>query len=183
MNDAFFARPPDLVARKLLGMRLLVNGCGGVIVETEAYGSDDEASHSFKGLTKTNAAMFGSPGTVYIYRSYGRHWCLNFVCTRASAVLIRALEPLAGLGLMAVRRSVSDARTLCRGPGNLTNEFNGFMASLPPFSLHPSEDERIVVTAPRIGISKARGRPWRFGILNSAYVSRPFRPPQPGEAS
>ena len=189
LNDAFFARPPDLVARALLGVRLLVNGCGGVIVETEAYGPDDEASHSFKGLTKTNAAMFGPPGTVYIYRSYGRHWCLNFVCTRASAVLIRALEPLEGLGLMAARRSVSDARILCRGPGNLcqalgvTNEFNGFMASSPPFSLHASEEETIVVAGPRIGISKARDRPWRFGVLNSAYVSRPFRPPQPGETS
>ncbi|THV12507.1 DNA-3-methyladenine glycosylase [Rhizobium rhizophilum] len=187
LNDAFFARPPDIVARELLGSRLLVNGCGGFIVETEAYGPDDEASHSFKGMSKTNAAMFGPPGTVYIYRSYGRHWCLNFVCTRASAVLVRALQPSEGLGLMVSRRSTSDARVLCRGPGNLcqalgvTNELNGLRATLPPFSLDAREDETIVVSGPRIGLSKAKDRPWRFGVLNSAYVSRPFRPAQPDE--
>ncbi|MDH4442696.1 MAG: DNA-3-methyladenine glycosylase [Rhizobium sp.] len=181
MDEAFFARPPDLVASELLGARLLVNGCGGVIVETEAYGPDDEASHSFKGPTKKNAAMFGPPGTVYIYLSYGRHWCLNFVCTPGSAVLIRALQPCEGFGLMSARRSMSDARVLCRGPGNLcqalgvTIELNGLLATSPPFSLHARQDETVVVSGPRIGISKARDRPWRFGVLNSSYVSRPFR--------
>lgn len=115
--------------------------------------------------------VFGPPGTAYIYRPYGRHWCLNFVCTRASPVLIRALERLEGLDLMAALRSVSDARNLCRGPGNLcqalglTNKFNGFKASSPPFSLHASEEETIFVAGPRIGISKARDRLWRFGFL------------------
>ncbi|MFN3500660.1 MAG: DNA-3-methyladenine glycosylase [Allorhizobium sp.] len=181
LGCSFFARSPDVVARDLLGVRLLVGGCGGIIVETEAYGPDDEASHSFKGLTKSNATMFGPPGSAYIYRSYGRHWCLNFVCTQASAVLIRALQPSDELGLMAARRGASNDRVLCRGPGNLcqalgvTIELNGLLVTSPPFALHLGQDPAAVVTGPRIGISKAIDRPWRFCVLNSPYLSRPFR--------
>src|SRR5258708_6289247 len=118
----FFNRSVHKVAPELIGATLLFNGVGGEIVEVEAYHHTDPAAHSYGGRTPRNAVMFGPPGHAYVYRSYGIHWCVNFVCERegsASAVLIRAIEPLEGLGVMRRRRGVSDPRLLCSGPGRL----------------------------------------------------------------
>jgi DNA-3-methyladenine glycosylase len=151
-------------------------------VETEAYDPTDPASHSFSGPTPRNEVMFGPGGHVYVYRSYGIHWCLNLVVSdpTGSAVLIRALEPTLGLDLMAARRGLDDQRLLCAGPGRLcqalavTREYNGFPADAPPFELIPGEAGGIAV-GPRIGISKAVDVPWRFGEAGSRFLSRPFR--------
>jgi DNA-3-methyladenine glycosylase len=171
------------VARRLIGMTLLVGGVGGIIVETEAYDREDPASHSFSGPTPRNAVMFGPPGRAYVYLSYGIHWCLNFVCREAghgAGVLIRALEPTTGVALMIKRRRQQDQRMLCAGPGRLaqalaiTRELNGNCIDIPPFSLMAASTRARVVCGPRIGISKAVDRPWRFGLAGSRYVSRPF---------
>src|SRR5215204_995868 len=145
---SYFARCAPEVARDLVGASLLVNGIGGVIVETEAYDREDPASHSFGGKTARNASMFGPAGHAYVYRSYGVHWCLNFVCEQegsASAVLIRALEPRHGLDVMRARRSLDDPRRLCAGPGRLcqalgvTREHDGLPLDRPPFELRARE--------------------------------------------
>ena len=180
MDESFFARDAVAVAADLLGARLLVEGVGGLIVETEAYRQDDEASHSFRGQTAANAAMFGAPGLVYVYRSYGLHWCLNFVCERGSAVLIRALEPTEGLEEMMARRGVAEPRRLCAGPGNLcralavTGGMNGLSVLAAPFSLAPASAMPASVSGVRIGISKAAERPWRFAVAGSRYLSKPI---------
>ena len=172
------------VARRLIGMTLLVGGIGGIIVETEAYDGEDPASHSFSGPTPRNAVMFGPPGRAYVYLSYGIHWCLNFVCREAghgAGVLIRALEPTAGVSTMIDRRRQQDPRLLCAGPGRLgqalaiTRELNGKSIHAAPFSLTAASTRTRVVCGPRIGISKAVERPWRFGLAGSRYLSRPFR--------
>ncbi|MBA3598262.1 MAG: DNA-3-methyladenine glycosylase [Methylibium sp.] len=172
------------VARQLIGACVLINGVGGRIVETEAYDREDPASHTFSGRTPRNAAMFGPPGHAYVYRSYGIHWCLNFVCREAghgAGVLIRALEPIAGLHVMRQRRGLTDERLLCAGPGRLcqalavTREHDGLPLDAPPFELQPATGPVAVVVGPRIGISKAMKIPWRFGLAGSRFVSRPFR--------
>ncbi|MGH8685961.1 MAG: DNA-3-methyladenine glycosylase [Nitrosospira sp.] len=174
------------VARSLIGSTLLVDGVGGRIVETEAYDHEDPASHSFGGPTKRNRVMFGPPCRAYIYRSYGIHWCLNFVCRtdgHGAGVLIRALEPLAGLDIMRTRRGLSNTRLLCAGPGRvcqalgITDEHSGMEIDSPPFQLlSPAFTEQSsIVTGPRIGISKAKDTPWRFGLSGSLFLSRPFR--------
>ena len=164
-------------------MTLLVNGVGGIIVETEAYDREDPASHSFSGPTPRNAVMFGPPGRAYVYLSYGIHWCLNFVCREqghGAGVLIRALEPTAGIPLMIERRRQSDLRALCAGPGRLgealgiTHALNGRRVDRRPFTLKAAATGAAVVCGPRIGISKAVEQPWRFGLADSRYVSRPF---------
>src|SRR3984893_6824318 len=122
LTRAFFRRSVHEVAPDLIGVTLLVDGVGGRIVEVEAYHQTDPAAHSFGGPTSRNAVMFGPPGYVYVYRSYGIHWCVNFVCEpkgSASAVLIRALRPAVGLAAMRRRGGVSDERLLCAGPGRL----------------------------------------------------------------
>ena len=176
----FFDRDVTLVARDLLGATLLVDGVGGVIVETEAYHPADPASHSFRGPTPRNRSMFGPPARVYVYRSYGIHWCINFVCADASAVLIRALEPISGLETMAGRRGPSDPRQLASGPGKVcaalgvTGAHDGLPLDAPPFFLAPAAGSLPVVTGPRIGITKAVDKPWRFGVAGSAFLSRRF---------
>jgi DNA-3-methyladenine glycosylase len=180
---AFFDREVTLVARELLGATLLVDGVGGVIVETEAYHPTDPASHSYRGPTPRNGAMFGPPGRAYVYRSYGIHWCLNFVCEAASAVLVRAFQPTTGIEVMSARRGLSDPRQLASGPGKvcaalgITREHDGLPLDRPPFSLAPVADRPTIVIGPRIGISKAIDLPWRFGVAGSPFLSRRFAQP------
>jgi DNA-3-methyladenine glycosylase len=171
------------LARALIGAELLVDGVGGVIVETEAYDVDDPASHSFGGPRARNAAMFGPGGHAYVYRIYGIHWCLNLVGgdRPGSAVLIRALEPTHGLDRMAARRGTADARALCSGPGKLaqalavTGALDGLALDRAPFSITTGTGRAgAVVHGPRIGISKAVDQPWRFGAAGSRHLSRPF---------
>ena len=184
MTGIDFSRDSAEVAGRLIGMMLLVDGVGGIIVETEAYDREDPASHSFAGQTPRNAVMFGPPGRAYVYLSYGIHWCLNFVCREeghGAGVLIRALEPTAGIPLMMVRRRQRDLKMLCAGPGRLgqalaiTHELNGMRIDRTPFRLIAATKQASVVCGPRIGISKAVSHPWRFGLAGSRYLSRPFR--------
>jgi DNA-3-methyladenine glycosylase len=186
LGSDFFERSVHDVARDLIGCTLLFRGCGGVIVETESYESDDPACHAYVGLTRRNAVLFGPPGRAYVYLSYGIHSLLNAVAEpegRAAAVLIRALEPTAGLGAMRARRGERPDRDLCSGPGKLTEalgiglERNGDDLTRDPFELAAPEGrwrEAEVVTGPRIGITKATERPWRFCAAGSRFVSRPW---------
>ena len=142
LRRSFFDRSVHAVAPELIGATLMVNGVGGVIVEVEAYHHTDPAAHSYIGKTARNAVMFGPPGYAYVYRSYGIHWCLNFVCEEegsASAVLIRALEPTQGLSIMRRRRGMTESQALSSGPGKLahdlgvTSKHNGLPLDRPPF--------------------------------------------------
>lgn len=175
-----FANDPVEVARDIIGAELRLNGIGGLIVETEAYAADDPASHSFKGPTLRNAAMFGPPGTAYVYRSYGLHWCLNIVCEAGNAVLLRALEPRWGLELMAERRGTDLPALLCAGPGRLAqalavdHSVNGLSLLAPPFELGFPVKPCPIVSGTRIGISRAADRRWRFGLEGSRFLSRAF---------
>jgi DNA-3-methyladenine glycosylase len=184
LRRSFFARSVHAVAPDLIGATLLVGGAGGRIVEVEAYHHTDPAAHSYRGQTERNAVMFGPPGYAYVYRSYGIHWCLNFVCEKdgsASAVLIRALEPMEGLTVMRRRRGLKDERTLCSGPGKLgealgiTRAQNGLALDKPPFELRARIGQPEIVTGPRIGITKAADVPWRYGLKGSRFLSKPFR--------
>jgi len=171
------------VAPDLIGVTLLVDGVGGPIVEVEAYDQEDPASHAFGGPTPRNAVMFGSPGYAYVYRSYGIHWCLNFVCDvpgRAEAVLIRALQPERGLDDMRARRGLEAERALCSGPGKLCQALgidrghNGLALDAPPFELLARGAAPAIVTGPRIGITRAAELPWRYGLEGSPFLSRRF---------
>ena len=181
IDRAFFARSVHDVAPELVGATLLVDGVGGTIVEVEAYDHEDPAAHGYRGRTERNASMFGPPGHAYVYRSYGIHWCLNLVCGpegTAEAVLVRALEPLAGLELMRGRRRVGADRLLCAGPGRLcqalgvTGEHDGLPLDRPPFELRGRPEAVEVVTGMRVGITRAAELPWRYVLAGSPYVSR-----------
>ncbi|MES2508956.1 MAG: DNA-3-methyladenine glycosylase [Pseudomonadota bacterium] len=180
-----FSADSALVAHELIGMTLLVDGVGGRIVETEAYDQVDPASHTFGGMTPRTAAMFGPPGRIYVYRSYGIHWCLNLVCREAghgAGVLIRAMEPTHGLPRMRERRGQEDIRLLCSGPGRvgqalaIDGGFNHMRLDSRPFKLtgRPDTAPVRVLTGPRIGISKAVEVPWRFGLDGSPFLSKRF---------
>lgn len=183
MTTLDFDRPVEDVARQLIGATLRVEGVGGLIVETEAYDGEDPASHSFSGPTPRNKAMFGPSGHAYVYRSYGIHWCFNLVCREAghgAGVLIRALEPLWGLDVMRERRGGLADRLLCAGPGRLCQALgidgshDGLPLDAPPFQLESATADVVVVEGPRIGITRAREVPWRFGLAGSRYLSRGF---------
>ena len=183
LSRDFFARSVHEVAPELLGATLHVDGVGGRIVEVEAYDGTDPASHGFRGPTPRNASMFGLPGRAYVYRSYGIHWCLNLVCEdegSAAAVLVRALEPVRGLERMRERRSLDDLRLLCAGPGRLcqalgiTGAHDGLRLDAVPFCLVARPEPVVVAAGPRIGISRAVERPWRFAVAGSPYLSRPL---------
>ena len=181
---SFFARSVHTIAPDLIGATLLFKGVGGIIVEVEAYHQTDPAAHSFGGRTERNAVMFGPPGYAYVYRSYGIHWCLNFVCEPegvASAVLIRALAPTHGLAVMRRRRGVTDERLLCSGPGRLSQALGitdaqyGLPLDNPPFEIFARADDVEVAVGPRIGLTKAIEHPWRYGLSGSRFVSKPFK--------
>jgi DNA-3-methyladenine glycosylase len=183
LKRAFFARSVHEVAPGLIGATLAVNGVGGIIVEVEAYHHTDPAAHSFRGPTPRNTVMFGPPGFAYVYRSYGIHWCANFVCEKegsASAVLIRALQPTLGIAAMRRRRGLHDERSLCSGPGKLTealgitDRHNGLALDASPIALHARADKPDIVAGPRIGITKAVELPWRYGLKGSKFLSKPF---------
>jgi DNA-3-methyladenine glycosylase len=183
LSPGFFGRSVHDVAPDLIGATFLVGGTGGVIVEVEAYHHTDEAAHSFNGQTARNAVMFGPPGRLYVYRSYGIHWCVNFVCEpegSAAAVLIRALMPTAGLAAMRRRRGVVSDRLLCSGPGRLcqalaiTGDDNGAALDRAPFAVFPRTAPVDIVAGPRIGITRAAELPWRYGLKGSRFLSRPF---------
>jgi DNA-3-methyladenine glycosylase len=185
LGKDFFARSVHDVAPELVGAKLLVDGVGGTIVEVEAYDHEDPAAHGYRGRTARNASMFGPPGHAYVYRSYGIHWCLNFVCEAegsASAVLLRALEPTQGVDVMRERRGVENERLLCAGPGRLcqalglTSAHDGLPLDRPPFEVHARAREAEVVAGPRVGITKAADRPWRYGLAGTRFLSRPLRP-------
>jgi DNA-3-methyladenine glycosylase len=187
LTRAFFDRSVHAVAPELIGASLLFDGAGGTIVEVEAYHHTEPAAHSHRGRTPRNAVMFGPPGFAYVYRSYGIHWCLNFVCEAdgsASAVLIRALAPTAGLAAMQARRGIADERALCSGPGKLcealgvTIAHSGLPLDRAPFRLRSRPDGTPpldIAVGPRIGITKAADLPWRYGLKGSRFLSRPFR--------
>jgi DNA-3-methyladenine glycosylase len=180
IDRQFFDRPVVDVARDLSGATLLVDGAGGPLVEVEAYDATDPASHSFRGPTARNAAMFGPPGHAYVYKIYGIHWCLNFVCQSGSAVLVRALEPTMGVPIMKERRSGLAERQLCSGPGKLCQALgvdfrhNGLPLDKNPFVLVPRKTEYDILAGPRIGITKGAETPWRFVLRGSPYLSKPL---------
>jgi DNA-3-methyladenine glycosylase len=187
LHQDFFARSVHKVAPDLIGATLLFKGAGGLIVEVEAYHHTDPAAHSFGGRTERNAVMFGPPGHAYVYRSYGIHWCLNFVCEpegSASAVLIRAIEPTEGIAAMKRRRGLTDLRLLCSGPGKLcealgvTRAQNALALDAPPFQLFARTVPVKIVKGVRIGITKAAENPWRYGLKDSKFLSKPFSEPR-----
>ena len=186
LDRAFFARPVGEVAVDLLGCVITVAGVGGMIVETERYQQDDPASHSFRGPRGRAAVMFGPPGHLYVYRSYGLHWCANLVCEpegSGAAVLLRAIAPMHGIPAMRARRHGAGDRLLCAGPGRLCSalaidrHLDGADALRPggPVTLSGRAQPLEVVCGPRIGITQAADRPWRFGVAGSPYLSKPFR--------
>lgn len=179
-----FSAAAHEVAPQLIGCEFLVNGVGGIIVEVEAYDQSEPASHTFSGPSVRNASMFGAPGCAYVYRSYGIHWCLNFVCSpegHGAGVLIRAIQPTRGLEIMRARRGVEAEKLLCSGPGRvgqaleIVHAFNGRSLAQKPFQLFPADAPVNVVSGPRIGISKAMDLPWRFGLAGSPFLSKSFR--------
>ena len=186
LQQSFFARSALDVARDLIGCTFLLHGAGGCIVETEAYRQDDPCCHAYNGRTARNAVLFGPPGHLYVYFTYGMHYCANTACEEegvGAGVLLRALEPVAGLELMTERRGLSEPRLLASGPARLAQalgigrEHNGLpvwrepLAILPPPPGTPSAE---VVTTARIGVRGGDQKPWRFVDAQSAFLSRPL---------
>jgi DNA-3-methyladenine glycosylase len=185
LSRDFFVRSAVEMGEELLGATLLVGGVGGVLVELEIYDESDPASHSYRGPTPRNASMFGPPGHAYVYRSYGIHWCFNFVCSpsgEASALLVRALEPTHGIEEMCARRGSEDLRKLCAGPGRVCQalavggEHDGLALDRPPFELLARSAEPEIARCRRVGITRARERPWRLCLADSSYLSRARQP-------
>ena len=172
------------MARELIGAVLLVDGVGGRIVETEAYDRTDPASHSFSGPTARNESMFGPPGRAYVYRSYGIHWCLNFVCREeghGAGVLIRAIEPLEGIAIMRRNRGIERLRDLARGPGRLASALRidrsldglDLCQKGPLWLAGDAQSPGEIGQGIRIGISKDADRLLRFYLRGSPFVSGP----------
>jgi len=183
LTKKFFARSVHEVAPDLIGATLLVDGVGGIIIEVEAYHHTEPAAHSFNGPTPRNMVMFGPPGFLYVYRSYGIHWCMNFVCEKegsASAVLIRAIEPTHGIPAMRRRRGLHDERSLCSGPGKLCEamgvsiKHNTLPLDASPIAVYARKSKPEIVSGIRIGITKAAELPWRYGLKGSKFLSKPF---------
>ncbi len=186
LSHAFYDRPVVEVAQALLGCVVRHGETAGVIVETEAYHMSEPACHAYVGLTARTSTLFGPPGRAYVYRSYGIHALLNAVCETegvGAAVLIRALEPIAGLDLMRERRRLHRAADLCSGPGKLTQalgiwlELNATSLCGGPIAVLPPDDTdrpARVERGPRIGINRAAELPWRFCDATSRHVSRPW---------
>lgn len=191
---AFYARPSLRVARELIG-KILWSELGGDltagrIVEAEAYRPDDPASHSFRGPTQRNRSMFGPPGRAYVYLSHGVHHCMNAVTGSGSAVLLRALEPIEGLEVMATRRGVDDLRLLCAGPGRLCQALGITLSQDGRDLTGPSglwiadgPSPRRVLRTARVGIGVAAEKPWRFVEEETRFASRPVRSRVTGRGS
>lgn len=188
LSHAFYDRPVVEVARALLGCVVRHGDAAGVIVETEAYHQSEPACHAYVGLTARTSTLFGPPGRAYVYRSYGIHALLNAVSEPegvGAAVLIRSLEPLAGIEHMRSRRGLERLEDLCSGPGKLTEalgvtlEDNGSDLAAGPVAIEappPGWDHVTPVVGTRIGITKAAELPWRFCAVGSRSVSRPWPP-------
>jgi len=183
LTTKFFARSVHKVAPDLIGATILVDGVGGIITEVEAYHHTEPAAHSFNGPTPRNMVMFGPPGFLYVYRSYGIHWCMNVVCEKegsASAVLIRAIEPTHGIPAMRRRRGQRDERMLCSGPGKLceamgvSDKHNALPLDAPPIAMYARTRKPEIVSGIRIGLTKAVELPWRYGLKGSKFLSKPF---------
>ncbi len=182
MAQRFFARSSLDVARDLIGCTFVCDGAGGRIVETEAYRQDDPPCHGYRGKTARNEVLFGPPGHLYVYFTYGMHFCSNVACEEdgvAAGVLLRALEPLVGVQRMIARRGIRDPRLLCSGPARLAQALgigrghNGLPVWEEPLAFLPREpgDVPAIVTTPRIGVGDD-AKPWRFVDGGSAYLSR-----------
>jgi DNA-3-methyladenine glycosylase len=195
-GSSFYQRPTEVVARDLVGKKLVriirknmkQFRLAGIIVETEAYGySDDPASHACMGATARNKVMFGDVGRAYVYFTYGNHFCLNVSARKsnveAGAVLIRGIEPVEGIELMKQFRPVDDVFSLTSGPGKLTQALK-ITSALDGTNMTNSESElyiefgkrpKHIVTTPRIGITRAVDKEWRFVNPSSLFVSRKFQ--------
>jgi DNA-3-methyladenine glycosylase len=185
LASEFYERPVLVVAKALIGCVVEHDGVAGVIVETEAYHDSEPACHAFVGVTPRTATLFGPPGRAYVYRSYGIHALLNAVCEPegvGAAVLIRALQPLAGISAMRARRGVQREQDLCSGPGKLTQALgidlreNGSDLACGPVRICAREAawrKPQILASERIGITKAVELPWRFSVAGNPHVSRP----------
>lgn len=189
LPQSYFARSALEVARDLIGCTFLFSGAGGRLVETEAYRDDDPCCHGFNGKTARNAVLFGPPGHLYVYFTYGMHFCANVACEEegvGAGVLLRALEPDSGADAMAERRGVGDPRLLASGPARLAQalgigrEHGGLPVWEAPLAILPREaacagapPPRVVTTA-RIGVRGGDRKPWRFVDADSRFLSRPL---------
>jgi len=191
LSQSFFARSALDVAHDLIGCTFLFRGAGGRIVETEAYRQDDPCCHGYRGKTARNAVLFGPPGHLYVYFTYGMHFCANVACEpegTGAGVLLRALVPEYGVGDMVARRGVEELRLLCSGPARLAQalaigrEQNGLPVWQPPVAILPRRtasgglhaDPPRIVTTPRIGVRGGDQKLWRCVDADSRFLSRPL---------